>query len=216
MIDPCDYEALCPLGQPLRPEGYSPPPSLLTQLSLAGINPEEITHVIITHPHLDHCIGSTVKTNEGRYVPAFPHAKYYLGAADWNSVETQADLMSVPEVIHSLRVLNEYRLLTSVNSETDVAPGVTILPMPGETPGHQVLRVRSKGAKLYCIGDLFHAPMEVADPQIMADFNDPEVNLKSRISFLTNASTEDATIFAGHMSLGKIGKTETGFRWQNL
>jgi len=213
MIDPCDYEVLCPVGHSMRPEGYTPPKSLLAQLSLAGFKPEEITHVIMSHFHLDHCIGSTMKVGESKYVPAFPRARYYLGEADWNSAENRADLIGTPEVINSLGVLNQYNLITFVNRETDLMPGVTLLPMPGESPGHQIVRIKSQGATLYCIGDLFHLPMEVADPRIMAFFNNPEMNLRSRISFLNKAAREDAMIFAAHMSLGKIKRTGTGFRW---
>jgi glyoxylase-like metal-dependent hydrolase (beta-lactamase superfamily II) len=216
VLDPCDYEALCPPGQPWRPKGgYVPPPSLLSQLSEAGVGAEEVTHVIITHSHLDHCIGSTVRGEDGSYVPAFPKARYYLGAGDWNSAETRSDLQSVPDVMNSLGVLGAAGVLTLIDRETEVSPGITIVPAPGESPGHQIVRVASEGARtLYCIGDLFHEPMDVADPRIMAAWNDPETNLRSRAWFLAEASLEDAPVFAGHMSLGRIRRVPKGYAWE--
>ena len=217
VLDPCDYEALCPPGQPWRPRGgYVPPPPLLSQLSEAGVRAEEVTHVIITHSHLDHCIGSTARGEGGSYAPAFPRARYYLGAGDWNSDETRSDLQGVPDVMNSLGVLGAAGVLTLIDRQTEVTPGVTIVPAPGESPGHQVVRVSPGGAgpSLYCIGDLFHEPMDVADPRIMAAWNDPETNLRSRARFLAEASTEDALVFAGHMSLGRIRRTPGGYAWE--
>jgi glyoxylase-like metal-dependent hydrolase (beta-lactamase superfamily II) len=216
IIDPCDYEALCPIGHRWRRAGYVPPRPLIARLSEMDVTPEDITDVVLTHFHSDHCIGATVKTDDGRYVPAFPRAKYYLGSADWNLPSLQEELKSVPEAINSLGVLGGSGVLTLIDSPTDVVPGITILPTPGESPGHQIIRVTSDGATLYCIGDLFHQSMDVADPRIMSDWNDPEANLRSRTSFLAEASRDDILVYAGHMSLGRIRRTPAGYEWREL
>ncbi len=137
IVDPCDYDAVCPVGHPWRPAGYVPPRPLIAQLSRMGIARADVTDVVITHFHADHCTGSTIKTDEEGYVPAFPRARYYLGAADWTSPAVQADLRSDPETINSLGVLGASKRLTLVDRQTQVAPGITIVPAPGESPGHQ-------------------------------------------------------------------------------
>ena len=48
-----------------------------TALSPFGLKPEDITDVILTHLHFDHAGGGTVLQN-GKAVPAFPNAKYYV------------------------------------------------------------------------------------------------------------------------------------------
>lgn len=216
VVDPCDYDAVCPIGDSFRPQGYVAPQTLIDQMVDNGLQPDKVSHVIITHCHLDHCIGST-QLKEGKYVPTFPNARYYLGEADWNWSETQADLRNVPEVKNSLGVLSSSKLLTLVSQEVEIMSGVTILPMPGESPGHQILRVVSNGETLYCVGDLFHTAMDVADPKIMAEFNEYEVNLRSRIYFLEKAFLENSMVFCGHMSLGRIEKMNGGeFKWQAI
>lgn len=214
VIDPCDYEELIQYER--RPEGYVAPPSLLSQLSGRGVKAEDVTHVVITHFHMDHCIGSTMKTSEGTYVPTFPRARYYLGAADWNSPMLQEDLKSTPMAMNSLGVLGRSKVLTLVDRPMQVVPDVMIVPMPGESPGHQGVRMTSQGATLWCIGDLFHDAMDVADPRIMADWNDPESNIRSRNAFLAEAARDDCVVFSGHMSLGRILRTLAGYEWKEL
>ena len=46
-------------------------------LKLNGIKPDEITDVLLTHLHFDHTGGST-KYENGKLVPAFPNAKYFV------------------------------------------------------------------------------------------------------------------------------------------
>jgi glyoxylase-like metal-dependent hydrolase (beta-lactamase superfamily II) len=57
--------------------------SLEQSLANAGINASEITDVLLTHLHFDHCGGAVIKQNE-ELVPAFPNAKYYVSKVQWD------------------------------------------------------------------------------------------------------------------------------------
>src|SRR5271163_1081949 len=61
---------------------YGQPAKLLTNLSAAGIAPDDIDIVINTHLHFDHCGWNTVR-KEGKIVPTFPKAKYYAPEGEW-------------------------------------------------------------------------------------------------------------------------------------
>src|SRR5439155_1865074 len=49
--------------------------TLLNSLAEKGLKPEDITHVIQTHLHFDHCGGLVTRTEKGELVPTFPNAK---------------------------------------------------------------------------------------------------------------------------------------------
>jgi hypothetical protein len=51
-----------------------------------------------------------------------------------------------------------------------------------EGPGHQIVRIQSQGATLYCLGDLYHDAHEVAHPNQMADWTDQPAMLSSRLA----------------------------------
>jgi len=72
-------------------QDYVPPPGMLVQLAAAGVRPEDVRHVVITHAHWDHFNGTTLE-RDGHLEPAFANARYYLGRADWEHPEMQAAL----------------------------------------------------------------------------------------------------------------------------
>src|SRR5438477_264526 len=71
--------------------GDQPPPDLPARLEEHGIRPAEVAHVVITHNHADHYNGTT-REREGRVEPCFPHARHYLGRADWDQQWLQEEL----------------------------------------------------------------------------------------------------------------------------
>lgn len=200
-----------PPDSPLLIPGYTPPPDLLTSLSEAGIDPTQITHVVITHAHGDHFNALTAPEGE-RITPVFPNARHYLGRGDWDKLQPE---LTDPASLESrtLGVLHERGQLELVAQETSIASGITILPAPGESPGHQVVRVQGGGQTLYCIGDLYHIPAEVTQGW-MPPWNDPPTNQQSRATFNTRFVQEDALLIATHIAdVGRLQETTNGYRW---
>jgi glyoxylase-like metal-dependent hydrolase (beta-lactamase superfamily II) len=62
---------------------YTPPAGLLVRLAEAGVRPEDVQHVVITHAHGDHYNATTSERN-GDLSLTFPNATYYLGRGDWD------------------------------------------------------------------------------------------------------------------------------------
>lgn len=218
LVDANNYALSAPPGYPhAMPEGYQPPPDLLTQLRERGIQPADITHLIITHAHFDHYSGITTEQN-GAFVPAFPNARSYLGKPDWDYPETQETLRDPTSAdSHTFGVLHTAGLLDLVESKRELTPEVTIIPAPGESPGHQIVRVTSDGQTLYCLGDLFHDPVEVEHPAWMSQWDDPATNVASRLALMEAALAEDALLVAAHIpSIGRLERTETGTRWVSV
>ena len=56
--------------------------TLESSLAHHGVTPEDVTDVILTHLHFDHCGGST-KMVDGKLVPTFSNATHYVQKAHW-------------------------------------------------------------------------------------------------------------------------------------
>jgi glyoxylase-like metal-dependent hydrolase (beta-lactamase superfamily II) len=213
LVDAGDYTVAVSLNTPYVPPNYSPPPGLIDQLLERGISPEDITHVVITHLHFDHYSGVTIERN-GQYVPAFPNARCFVGRADWEYPETQEALKD-PNALESrtIGVLHAAGLLELIEGDLDLLPAVRVLAAPGESPGHQIVRVHAEGQALYCLGDLYHDALEVEHPTWMAQWADVDATSASRRRLEELALAEDALLVPAHMSPGRLEQTAEGIRW---
>lgn len=210
LVDAGEYWKFATEGTEYVEPGYRPPPDLVAQLSAMDVKAEDISRLVITHAHLDHYAGVTVEKG-GRTVVTFPNARHYLGKGDWEWEELQKSLAdSSSSESKTLGVLHGAGALELVSQETELVPGVTIIPSPGESPGHQILRVRSEGETAYCVGDLFHHVAEVENPTWMASWCDPPSNLRSRRTLLSSALSENATLIPAHMKPGHVREVDGG------
>ena len=221
LVDASVYDT--PPGAPMAIPGYEPPADLYSALESSGVSVDSVRHVVITHSHADH-INGTIRRQGERSVPAFPNARYYLGRADWDLPQMQQALRD-PASLQSrtLGMLHGARLLELVDSDDgtpgarELGSGAQILPAPGETPGHQIVRIHSQGQTMYCVGDLYHHPLEAEQPELMMRWAAREEMLSSRLALMERALAENALIVATHIhGLGRLRRAGSGIAWETL
>ncbi len=191
-----------------------PPPDLLTRLAEIGVQPAEVGHVVITHTHGDHFNATTTLGANG-YQPTFPNARYYVGRADWEQPGMR-EALGKPESLESrtLGVLDRAGRLVPVEGDRVLGPGIEIVTSPGETPGHQSVRLRSEGETLYCNGDLYHHALEVVHPTWMVAWANRESIIASRQRQVEAALAENARLIATHLAgVGRLQRTGSGVEW---
>jgi glyoxylase-like metal-dependent hydrolase (beta-lactamase superfamily II) len=214
LVDINDYRATVTPDSQYALAGYTPPPTIPAQLASLGVRPEDVTHVVITHTHWDHYAGTTTPA-DGEYAPTFPRARYCLGAADWRDAEMQTALRDPASLeAHTLGVLHERGMLHLVEGREPLGEGIEIVPAPGETRGHQILRVHSGGETTYIVGDVIHHAVEVEHPDWMVGWADAETMLATRRWLFADALAEHALLIAAHIaSPGHLERAGDGLRW---
>jgi glyoxylase-like metal-dependent hydrolase (beta-lactamase superfamily II) len=217
LVDANDFQATVPPDSQYAIAGYTPPPSIPIQLASLGVKPEDLTHMVITHAHWEHFAGTTALTENGGYEPTFPRAHYYLGGADWRDADLQTALADHTSMeARTLGILQERGVLHLVEGQAQIAPGIDILPAPGETKGHQIVRVYSGGDTLYIIGDLFHDAVEVEHPDWMVIWADTESMRTTRRWLIEQAQAEHALLIAAHIAApGRIMRVGEDLRWSD-
>lgn len=217
LVDANDYRGTMTPDSEYALDDYTPPPPIPDQLASLGVQPDDITHVVITHAHWDHFAGVTSPTGDG-YAPTFPQASVYLGASDWNDAETQAALQDATSLeARTLGVLHARGKLRLVNGPERIAEGIEILPAPGETPGHQIVRIQSAGETVYVVGDLFHHAVEVEHPDWMVGWADAASMRATRDWLLRDALASDALLIAAHIAApGRIARDGDSLRWNDV
>ena len=214
LVDAC--VASCFAGTRFAVPEALQPPDLTAQLTSLGVVPGAITHVVITHAHFDHYSGVT--TSDTPPAPRFPRARYVLGRADWEFPKMQTELARPDSLeARTLGVLVACGQLDLVTGNLEIAPGIEVVPAPGETPGHQMVRVDDGGQVLYVLGDLYHHPWEVSHPDWAAQtlWADPVANRASRQRVTDAALVEEARLLAAHIpGVGCFGRTAAGVQWK--
>lgn len=211
LVDAAAYELDSVFALP----NYTPPPDLVSQLAAIGVQPAEIDQIVITHAHFDHFNGLTV-AQDGTYRPVFPNARVYLGRGDWEKAQREWGDPAARSA-HTFRIIHDQGLLYPVDGDLDLGHGVQIIASPGETPGHQSVKVSSQGQTLYCIGDLYHHEVEVEYAEWGVHWADLPKMRVSRAQFVAAALAEDALIAVTHIhgigSLEQRGDTVGWQRW---
>src|ERR1039457_3166358 len=144
-------------GAAWRPAGASS-----GRLEMAGIRPKDVDTVVLTHARPDH-IGGAVDVRQPKAPrPMFPNARYVSSELEWEfwmdghggrgGLRLPAEFQSAMESTarRSLTVLRHQ--LEMVECETEVVPGVRVIPAPGHTPGHLALLLASEGRQLLNVG----------------------------------------------------------------
>jgi glyoxylase-like metal-dependent hydrolase (beta-lactamase superfamily II) len=179
-----------------------------------GVSPEQITHVAITHAHEDHFAGVMLE-RDGHLSIRFPRARHLLHRADWHGNPRLQEADS-PMAIR-LGAVQRAGLLDLIEGEHELAPGVTMIPAPGESPGHCVLRLRSGDAAAYFLGDLFHHACEIAHPDWVPGQNrGPVTLLETRTRLLPEIAASQAAVVFAHARFpgwGRVMSVGDSFDW---
>jgi glyoxylase-like metal-dependent hydrolase (beta-lactamase superfamily II) len=186
---------------------------LAAAMAELGIAPADVTHVVITHPHGDHYAGVCFEQN-GTIAARFPQAPHFLGRADWEGNPNRGQPGSA---FVRLALIDDLGLLELVDEKHEVAPGVTMIHAPGESPGHCIVRVDSAGERFYVLGDLVHLACEISHPDWRPPQSRAEELVTTRKRVFADVARDNALAMTAHEPFppwGRIVNDGTGYRWE--
>jgi glyoxylase-like metal-dependent hydrolase (beta-lactamase superfamily II) len=127
---------------------------LMASLAAAGVRPEQIDLVLLTHLHFDHAGGTTRRNETGTLIPAFPNAEYVVQQREWELATADLPELRGSYPPENFLPLAEGERLRLIDDDVQVAPGIQALVTGGHTPGHQAFVIESSGATAVYLGDL--------------------------------------------------------------
>jgi len=188
---------------PRRPEWNGADHSAyVAALNAHGLRFEDIDFVLCTHLHTDHC-GWNTRLFDGRWVPTFPNARYIFSRTEYEYWDEN------PNEIYeqNVRPIVERGLADLVIGDFDLNEFVNVEPMPGHTPGHYCVNIRSRHEHAVVTGDLMHSPIQCVYPEWHNNYDwDREQGARARRQFMERYAETDSLVCTIHFPLPSAGK----------
>jgi len=186
--------------------------AMIANMAAAGIKPEQITKVIVSHFHPDHVFGLMSKAPDN--TPTFPDAVVYVPSNEYKFWMDESIFTKLPEKQHGLpkRLQAMFPLLKDKSKQyewdTEVIPGIRSIAAPGHTPGHTAFHVASGSEQLMVLRWL--PPLATAGVAGVKTSHDARAAARSRSTRSVTSramATEPSTSSASPLTIAKVIST---------
>jgi glyoxylase-like metal-dependent hydrolase (beta-lactamase superfamily II) len=191
---------------------------LMKSLNQLGFSADDITDVILTHLHFDHCGGAVKLTNE-KLEPAFPNAIYWSTAKHWEWAINPNSREKASFLKENFVPLQEHDQLKFVEEKegelTPFSNNIDILFAHGHTQSMMLPLIKYKGKTICYMADLIPSSMHVPLPYVMGYDMFPMTTLIEKEIFLKKACEENYILFFEHDPAGEcctVELTEKGYK----
>jgi glyoxylase-like metal-dependent hydrolase (beta-lactamase superfamily II) len=172
--------------------------TLEKSLANIGYSTEDITDMVLTHLHFDHCGGSIKKIDEDSYEPVFKNATYWISRPQWEWA-TQPNRREKASFLEEniFPILESGRLIL-VDHEDEILPGIHVKFYNGHTEGQMIPFIRYKDKTIVFMADLLPSAAHVPLPYIMAYDTRPLLTLMEKENFFKEALAGNFVLFLEH------------------
>lgn len=188
--------------------------NLDSSLKEKGFHRDDITDVVFTHLHFDHCGGAIVRNKKGFYEPAFKNAHFWSHKDHWQwaiepNVREAASFL--PENILPIEESGQLNFVQNAKKEL----GFEVLLMDGHTEKQLLPVIQYKGKTIVFAADLIPTIGHLPIPYVMGYDTRPLLTLSEKKRFLATAVDQDYLLFLEHDAenqLISLKNTEKGVR----
>ena len=169
-------------------------PNLISSLKQHGLNPDDVTDVILTHLHFDHAGGST-RADGDRIVPTFRNAQYHVQLSNYENASAPNIREKASYLLANYKPLIDAGILKFVSgNQSHYFPNISFLVSNGHTLGHQVVQIEDDEHQLFYCGDVIPTASHIRSAWIMGYDVDPLLIIKEKKTLL-NLSENKKTYF---------------------
>lgn len=189
--------------------------NLKTNLEKAGYKTEDITDMVLTHLHFDHCGGSTYMDAQEDVKPTFPNASYYTTPQQWENMMNPNVREGSAMFMQDIVPVQEAGQLVFVDEDMELAPGIGVRIFNGHTPGQLIPWVEIGGRKLFYAADLIPAVPNIRTAWVSAYDGYPITTMSEKVHFLEEIYKYNHLLFFQHdhyTECAEVIKVEKGFK----
>jgi glyoxylase-like metal-dependent hydrolase (beta-lactamase superfamily II) len=200
-------------------------------LAALGFHRDDITDVLLTHLHFDHCGGSIVREG-GKLATAFKNATYWSHSRHWEwatqpndrekasflkenilPIQDSGQLQFVDVTARPAGVSSGSGQLETISNI--ILPGLSVRLANGHTDAMMLPQLSYKGKTIVFMADLLPSAGHIPLPYVMAYDMFPLTTLKEKRSFFDEAASGQYVLFFEHDPLNEcciLVESEKGIR----
>lgn len=172
--------------------------NLILNIEKAGYKKENITSVILTHLHFDHCGGAVEKNNNGVLYPAFPNATYYISKGQYENACNPNPREKASFFTENWSILFEKQMVQLIENDISLFPFIKLKLYNGHTPAQIIPYIEINNKTLVYMGDFIPSIHHIPMPYVPSFDTQPLVSLQEKESFLLEALQNNYILFFEH------------------
>ncbi|MCA6436170.1 MAG: MBL fold metallo-hydrolase [Bacteroidetes bacterium] len=191
--------------------------SIESNLNKYGFTTSDITDVVLTHLHFDHC-GGAIQHNASRtgYEPAFKNAHYYSHSKHWDwamNPNAREKASFLKENILPIQESGQLKFIDLMKEH--LLPELNFINVYGHTEAMQLPIIKYKNTTIAYMADLIPSAAHLPLPYVMGYDMRPLETLKEKKEVLEKAVEQNWLLYFEHdaqIECASLERTEKGIR----
>lgn len=175
---------------------------LKTGIENAGFSMDDVTDVILTHLHFDHCGGAIARSGEDQFRPVFNNATYWSNERHWKWATEPNPREKASFLSENILPIQESGQLKFIEREADytsnVFQNIDMLFVDGHTDSQMLPVIHYQGRKIVFMADLLPSVGHIPLAYVMGYDTRPLITMKEKAAFLQKAVDEELVLFLEH------------------
>lgn len=171
---------------------------MIPSLKRAGYRAEEITDILFTHLHYDHCGGAVFFDADGMLQPTFPNATHWCTTSQWENFQNPNVREGSVYFAENMMPLIERNMVKFIDHEGDWLPGISLRIFNGHTRGLVLPLIDYQEEKWLYTGDFIPLAAQIPLAWVSAYDTSPVESMREKKQFLDEAISNGYRLIFQH------------------